>query len=130
MKWFSYDADGGFTLHGTANEAKAAAEAALEGCRDKAGGETGWPEDTEHICWGEVCEAAERRVIHAHDGDCRDAEGRLDCDYADWDETWENDLTPPDDNDSDAEGRDEEGADRMADQINNTLVAVAAGGEE
>jgi len=105
MKWFSCDADGCFALHGTADEAKEAAEAALEGCRDKAGGETGWPEDTEHICWGEVREAAERCVIHAHDGDCRDAEGRLDCDYADWDEFWEYDLMPPESNDSGAEGR-------------------------
>ena len=82
-------------MHDTANEAKAAAEAALKWCRDEASGEEGWPEETGCICWGEVCEVAKSRVIHAHDAECRDEEGRLDCDYADWDETWEYDLTPP-----------------------------------
>jgi hypothetical protein len=103
--WFSRDADDCFDLHDTANEAKAAAEAALKWCREEASGEEGWPEDTRRICWGEVCEAAKPRVIHAHDAECRDEEGRLDCDYADWDETWEYDLTPPAADDSGAEGR-------------------------
>jgi hypothetical protein len=102
MKWFSCDNYGCMTFHASAVEAKAAAEADLEWCRDQAS--ESWPEGTGRICWGEVREIATHRVVHTHDAECRDAEGNLNCDGSRWNETWEYDLLPPEGPNS-AEGR-------------------------
>jgi hypothetical protein len=101
MKWFSCDNYGCMTLHASAVEAKAAAEADLEWCRDQAS--EAWPEETGRICWGEVREMATHRVVHTHDAECRNEDGRLACDGSRWNETWEYDLTPPAPDDSGAE---------------------------
>jgi type II secretory pathway pseudopilin PulG len=68
-QWFSYSEDDGFRRHASAEEAKAAAQAALDGAVDASG--DGWPEDTDSICWGEVREAAVETIVHKHGPDCR-----------------------------------------------------------
>jgi hypothetical protein len=68
-RWFSYSEDDGFRRHVSAEEAKEAAQAALDGAGDVSG--DGWPEDTDSICWGEVREGAVEEVIHKHGPDCR-----------------------------------------------------------
>lgn len=55
MKYFSYDPEDSFRFHATAEEAKKAAEQALDYCRDEAP-DPGWPETTDRICWGEIKE--------------------------------------------------------------------------
>lgn len=51
-KYFSYDQDQGFELHATAEEAKKAAEDALDFERCEAS--EGWSDYVEGICWGEL----------------------------------------------------------------------------
>jgi hypothetical protein len=51
--WFSYDTGGnGFSLHATREEAKKAAEDALDAYRDDA--PEGWSDDVEDVCYGQV----------------------------------------------------------------------------
>lgn len=50
--YFSYDPDCGFEQHDTAEEARKAAETALDHYRDQAA--DGWSEEVESICWGEI----------------------------------------------------------------------------
>jgi hypothetical protein len=96
MKWFSVDHQGSFSTHATAEEAKAAAEGALDECRDQAGDETGWPDETDLICWGEIRERAQAEVIHVHDAACRVPDDEEPpCGYELMhDEIWEYTLVP------------------------------------
>jgi hypothetical protein len=57
MKYFSYSPDDGFHAHETAEQAKAAAESALQLYRDEADGD-GWDESVTEVCWGEVLQRA------------------------------------------------------------------------
>lgn len=52
MKYFSYHPEEGFGLHETAEEAKEAAEKALDFERDDAC--DGWSDYVDQICWGEI----------------------------------------------------------------------------
>lgn len=79
--WFSYDKEGGFLLHETAEIAKKSAEESLESYREIAPDE-GWFEDVEHIYWGEVKQKVEIKELLQRppkeelDDDCYDSEGR------------------------------------------------------
>ena len=131
MRWFSQDNDGRTEFHATAEQAKAAAEASLEWCRDQAAEEEGWPEDTERILWGEVREGATRRVLYAHDETCRNEGGRLACDGADWHETWEYDLLPPVDAAEDAAAEATaraEAAEQRAEALEREVARLRAAG--
>lgn len=69
--WFSYDAEGdGFRLHDAEEEARTAAQRALEQRRDEAA--DGWSEDVESICWGKVHQAVvlTSSIDTADDPDC------------------------------------------------------------
>jgi hypothetical protein len=52
MGWYSIDSEGCIEMHETEDEARRAAEAALEEARDVA--PDGWPEFTEAIQWGRL----------------------------------------------------------------------------
>lgn len=52
MKYFSYEPEEGFELHKTAEEAKKAAEDALDYERGEAS--EGWSDGVDKICWGEL----------------------------------------------------------------------------
>jgi hypothetical protein len=52
MKYFSYYPEEGFELHETADEAKKAAEDALDFERGEAA--EGWSDYIDQICWGEL----------------------------------------------------------------------------
>jgi len=52
MKYFSYDPEEGFELHKTEDEAKKAAECALDYERGEAS--EGWADYVDQICWGEL----------------------------------------------------------------------------
>jgi hypothetical protein len=57
MKYFSYDTEGdGFTLHATADEAKAAADNDIACYRAFAC--EGWLDSIQHVCWGELKQMA------------------------------------------------------------------------
>lgn len=51
-KFFMYEPDNGFETYKTAEEAKAAAQDAIDYYRADAG--DGWPEEVEQVCWGEI----------------------------------------------------------------------------
>ena len=55
------DSCGDVTFHGTAEEAKAEAEAALDEERDAAA--DGWSEDVVHIMWGRVHGRCEQTLL-------------------------------------------------------------------
>jgi hypothetical protein len=58
MEYFSYDPNGdGFSLHKTAEDAKKAAETALNEEAINAG-DDGWSDEVTQICWGEIKEVA------------------------------------------------------------------------
>ena len=50
--YFSFDVEGGFDTHKTAEEAQKAAENHLGDHRDYA--DEGWSESAEQVCWGEI----------------------------------------------------------------------------
>lgn len=56
MKYFSYSPDFAFELHDTAEEARTAAQDALDELR--ADSPDGWSPDVDLICWGEVKQLA------------------------------------------------------------------------
>lgn len=51
-KFFSYDLLSGFELHDTDEQARKYAESAIEYYRSNASEE--WPEEIDHVCWGEI----------------------------------------------------------------------------
>ena len=53
MKYFSYDPENGFELHDTAAMAEKCAAGAIPAFLDDC-----WDESVEHVCWGEIHEAA------------------------------------------------------------------------
>lgn len=58
-KYFSYGPGHGFEYHNSAKEAKEAAQAMIDDCRESAGAE-GWDvELVEGVCWGGLSEAAQ-----------------------------------------------------------------------
>jgi hypothetical protein len=91
-KWFTHDSDGVFRTHDTEDEAHAFAQGEIEGCREIAG-DSGWPEGTSWVCWGQIRECARQNVVHAHDDSCRNADGVAVCGHSTaFDEIWEYDL--------------------------------------
>ncbi|MFA5355281.1 MAG: hypothetical protein WC302_00885 [Candidatus Paceibacterota bacterium] len=59
MLYFSYDPNGlGLSYHDSADEAKAAAENAIEQERENCDDDPGWSENVNEICWGIVQEVA------------------------------------------------------------------------
>jgi hypothetical protein len=84
--FFSYDHEDGIEFHDTAEQAKARAEAALDGDRDYA--DDGWNEEVIWICWGEVkqrvCETS-RRKVEPEEG--KDYEEEVDYGLRDTDNT-------------------------------------------
>lgn len=51
-RFFAYDPGCGFQEYETGMEAHNAAKSAIDEYRNEAGME--WPEDVEHVCWGEI----------------------------------------------------------------------------
>lgn len=55
-RYFSYDPDGGFELHDTAELAQAEADEAIDYYRQHA--DEGWSENVSQVCWGELKQLA------------------------------------------------------------------------
>ena len=65
-RFFSHDpGDCGIKFHDTAEEARDAAEAALDAYRDEA--PDGWDENTDSVCWGEVREQVQETFRRLYD---------------------------------------------------------------
>lgn len=101
MRWFSYDPEDGLQLHTTAEEARAAAEAALEWCRDAANDDEWAEEAVVQICWGEVREVVEqtehgcpRCSMRAKPGDLLEHEPGFDCEEDEVEEWIDYGLVP------------------------------------
>ncbi|MFW5731789.1 MAG: hypothetical protein ACOCZU_01125 [Planctomycetota bacterium] len=85
MTWYAYDPEDGIGLYGTAEEARAAAEAAIEAHRDLAAGAE-WHPDVESVAWGrlvpyERATETDRRPLLVYEE--LDVPARVDhtCDY-------------------------------------------------
>lgn len=78
-KFFMFDPDNGFETYKTAEEAKAAAEEAIDYYRGDAG--DGWPDEVSQVCWGEIKQESQQfglRPRNEEDKSCCD----MICDYA------------------------------------------------
>jgi hypothetical protein len=77
--WYSYCPEDGMTLHGSEEEARRAAEAALEGYRDDAmQGE--WHPDMHMLSWGLLVPFQEARQVDVRNDE--NSEYDYTCDYA------------------------------------------------
>ena len=76
--FFMFDPDNGFETYETAEEAKAAADEAIDYYRGEAG--DGWPEEVSQVCWGEIKQETQQvglRPLDKEDsGSCE-----MICDY-------------------------------------------------
>ncbi|WP_158686374.1 hypothetical protein [Cronobacter sakazakii] len=78
-RFFMFDPENGFETYKTAEEAKAAAEEAIDYYRGDAG--DGWHDEVEQVCWGEIKQETQQfdlRPLNAEDESCCD----MICDYA------------------------------------------------
>ncbi|MBA7802553.1 hypothetical protein HV170_13610 [Citrobacter freundii] len=77
-KFFMFDPDNGFETYKTAEEAKSAAEEAIDYYRGDAG--DGWPDEVSQVCWGEIKQDAQQVGLRPRNeedsGNCE-----MICDY-------------------------------------------------
>lgn len=77
-KFFMYDPENGFETYKTAEEAKAAANEAIDYYRGDAG--DGWPDEVSQVCWGEIKEEAQQTGLrHRNEEDSGSCD--MICDY-------------------------------------------------
>lgn len=64
-RFFSFDPEGDFELHDTAEQAQAAAQSSLDQYRDEA--PDGWNENVDRVCWGEIREQVVETMRRPYD---------------------------------------------------------------
>ncbi|MFH2660065.1 hypothetical protein ABK774_11795 [Enterobacter hormaechei] len=77
-KFFMFDPDNGFETYKTAEEAKAAADEAIDYYRGDA--VDGWPEEVEQVCWGEIKQDAQQVGLRPRDEEDKNGCEMI-CDY-------------------------------------------------
>lgn len=78
-RFFMFEPDSGFETYKTAEEARAAAEEAIDYYRGDA--VDGWPDEVSQICWGEIKQESQQTGLRPREeGDPGSCE--MICDYA------------------------------------------------
>ena len=77
-KFFTFDPDNGFETYKTAEEAKAAAEEAIDYYSGDAG--DGWPEEVDQVCWGEIKQHTQQTDLRHRDEEDKSSCEMI-CDY-------------------------------------------------
>ncbi|ELY5855625.1 hypothetical protein ACVF21_003770 [Cronobacter sakazakii] len=78
-RFFMFDPENGFETYKTAEEAKAAAEEAIDYYRGDAG--DGWPDEVEQVCWGEIKQETQQFDLRPRNEEDKSSCDMI-CDYA------------------------------------------------
>lgn len=67
QRFFMYDPDSGFEIYPTAEQAKSAAEEAIDYYRGDA--IDGWPDEVAQVCWGEIKQESQQTGLRPREED-------------------------------------------------------------